>query len=263
MSEPSVYSIFHPQAGTLSFAKPSKRRTLGDAARLQRDILLAIRRIYPEWHEFLTKGEPRRLVTTQIDDEAQFIDLMIKLRRTNWRAKFHDELSETYTENSVPFLFTSMNSFWMPNPRKPERPYEDKAKAWSASFGLGQCESFYERISIYPPLAIEQRPGSLARLTELMEYAIGRFGPEHAMFTNQSTHQAFLDTPYRIGWLNYFSHPPLVEQVLKHPRARPFHKGVFLQLSDDPADMMDDAFAMAAFEYAQTLAPYSPPLLDG
>jgi hypothetical protein len=267
MSELSIYSTSRPQEGTLTLVKPSMRRTLGDAARLQRDVLLAIRRLYPEWHEFLTKGEPRRLVLTQIDDETQFINLMINLRRTNWRAKFHDELSDSYTQESVPFLYTSMNSFWMPDPRKPDRPYENKAFAWSASFNLGSGEGMYERISIDPPKAVEQRPHGGSNMIELMKYTIARFDSSDAIFYNRKFNEIFRNPPtrmsYWLGWLNYFSHPPLVEQILKHPRGRPFHKGAFLQLSDDPADMMDDAFAKAAFDYAQTLAPYWPPLLSG
>lgn len=96
-----------------------------------------------------------------------------------------------------------------------------------------------------------------------MEFSIERFDPEYAAFMNVAMRQPFLDTRYRLGWLNYFSHPPLVKQVLKHPRAREFHKGVFLQLSDDPTDMMDEEFANAAFDYAQTLVSYWPPLLNG
>jgi hypothetical protein len=266
MNESSLYVASRPLEGILIFKRPSKRRTLGDAARLQREILLAIRRLYPEWHEFLTKGEPRRLVPTQIHDEAQFIALMVKLRRTNWRANFHDELSDTYTEDSVPFLYTSMNSFWMPNPRKPDRPYENKTTAWNARFVLGSDEGLYERITITPPHAFERRPDGVAPLVKLMEFVIERFDPENATFYNLKFLETFARPPNPIGllgWLNYFSYPLLVEQVLKHPRARPFHKGAFLQLSDDPTDMMDDAFAKAAFDYAQTLAPYWPPLLDG
>ena len=264
LDDTSVYSAFNPDSGLLAFLRPSTPRTLGSAARLERDIMLKVREIFPEWHEYLLQGEPKRLVPIKLDDQAAFIDLFVKMRRTHPLANYHDVDSATYTPDSIPNLYTSLSSFWMPHPKKPLKPYENKTIAWHSNFSLGG-NGGYELCEISPTLGIEKRPEGMRKVRELFEYCIERFDPFDANFKNWLFRKIALENfsqihslNRQIGFLNYFAHPPLVEHLLKDSRAEPFHKGVILQLSEDPYDMSNEQFIHSCSDFINSLAPYWP-----
>jgi hypothetical protein len=253
----SVYSSFNPDAGKLSFLRPSAPRTLRSAACLERDIMLKVREIFPEWHEFLLKGEPKRLVPVNLDNEEAFVDMFVKMRRTNALAQYHDVDSISYTPESVPNLFTCMTSFWMPHPKKPLKPYENKEIAWNSSFNLGG-RAGYERVEIIPTLAIETRPYGMQNIRSLFEYCIERFDPSNGGFWNTTFREIAWRVEPNISFLNYFSHTPLVDFLKNDSRAEAFHKGIILQLSPDPLDMSNETFIHSCQDFINSLAPYWP-----
>jgi hypothetical protein len=241
------------------------RWTLREAAELERQCLLAVRKEFPLWKDFLVQGQPRKMVRIDLDNQSEFTETILRLRRTHPRAKYHDIHSADYTADSAPSGIVTSNLFYNPSSERSMMPPWNISKLWMMSFFLvahGKRPGG-DDITLRFLYGIETHDRGFAPMLQLFERLISICNPEFIRFAQKKFDEVMWEADHRIGWLNYFSHPPLVEQVLKHPRARPFHKGVFLQLSDDPADMMDDAFAMAAFEYAQTLAPYWPPLLDG
>lgn len=255
-------SMFAPKFPKLRIRIPSHRRTLGDAARLERDVLLILRDVFPEASEWIATGEPRKPVAIALGDEAAFIDTIVKLRRTGPRADFRDEASRFYTPDSVPHLYTTKNGYYTPSPRRPLSPHPDESISWSARFSLGRAEAFYEQVEIFFPFAIGESRGEAVRVEMLFERLVQRTDPEDARYAIVNFDKPFWETNHRIGWLTYLSQPSLVEHLRADPRARPFHRGLILKLSDDPADMMDDNFVSRSFEFAQKLVPYWPAQLD-
>jgi hypothetical protein len=241
------------------------RWTLGEAAELERQCLLAVRNEFPIWQDFLVSGQPKKMAQVDLDNQQEFADTILRLRRTHPRANYHDKLSHSYTLESAPAGIVTSNIFYNPSSKTSMMPPWDGRKLWMISFFLvaDDRRPAGQDITFTPLHGIEKQGDGFAPMLRLFEQLVLICSPEFIRFAQKKFDKVMWKADQRIGWLNYFSHPPLVEQVLKHPRARPFHKGAFLQLSDDPADMMDDAFAKAAFDYAQTLAPYWPPSLDG
>jgi hypothetical protein len=242
-----------------------RRWTLGEAAELERQCLLAVRNEFPLWQNFLVSGQPKKMAKVDLDNQQDFADTILRLRRTHPRASYYDKYSHDYTLDSAPTGIVTSNIFYNPSSKTSMMPPWDGRKLWMMSFFLiaDDRRPGGDDITLRFLYGIEMHERGFAPMLQLFERLIPICSPEFIRFAQKKFDKVMWKADQRIGWLNYFSHPPLVEQVLKHPRARPFHKGAFLQLSDDPADMMDDAFAKAAFDYAQTLAPYWPPSLDG
>lgn len=239
-------------------------RTLEQAALLELEYLKLIVSIFPEWDQIFGRGEADKSFPITLEKES-FIGNVVKMRICSSNSDFRDLDSAHYTRDSIPNLYTTMNTFYRPGPKNPLTPHPDPACKWSVSFGTLGTHHLNDNagIQLFFPLGIESRFDGIAKIIQLIEGSIRTLDPITVNYCTFKFNEKFWGTQNRIGWITYFSYPPLVEQILKHPRARPFHKGAFLQLSDDPADMMDDAFAKAAFDYAQTLAPYWPPLLSG
>lgn len=253
-----MMSIFDPEVTKLRIRIPSHRRTLGDAARLERDVLLILRDVFPEADEWIGTGQKHKPVAIDFDNEAAFIETIVKLRQCSPRSDFPDPESLFYTAESIPNLLTTQNGYYTPNPRKPLRPHPDESVSWSVSFALGRSLGIYEHVIINFPYAIAQSKTETARARVLMERLVERLDPEDARFAIIHFDKAFWETHHRIGWLTYFSQAPLVDHLRGDSRAALFGKGIILQLSDDPADMMNDEFVRKSFEFAQTLVPHWP-----
>lgn len=255
-------SIFDPEYSDMWIRIPSHRRTLGDAARLERDVLLILRDVFPDAGEWIGNGQKDKLVAIDFDDAALFTDTIVKLRQCSPRSHFPDPDSLFYTAESVPNLYTTANGFYTPNPKKRLRPHPNESISWSVTFSLGSSEQFYEHIHIHFPFAISQSREEAAKIERLLERLITLTNPEDARFAIMNFDKPFWKVDHRIGWLTYLSQPLLVTHLHSDPRARPFHHGVILKLSDDPRDMMNDDFVKRSFEFGQTLVPYWPPQLE-
>lgn len=251
-------SIFDPEVTKLRIRIPSHRRTLGDAARLERDVLLILREVFPEAGEWIGTGQKRKPVAIDFDDEAAFTDTIVKLRQCSPRSNFPDPDSLFYTAESIPNLLTTQNGYYTPNPRKPLRPHPKDSISWSVRFSLGFRPGSYEHVEIRFPYAIAQSKTETARARVLMERLVERLDPEDARFAVVNFDKPFWKVQHRIGWLTYFSQAPLVDHLRGDPRAALFGKGIILQLSDDPADMMNDEFVAQSFAFAQALIPFWP-----
>lgn len=251
-------SIFDPECPSLQVRIPSHRRTLADAAKVQRDVLIILGDIFPDAREWIVAGEMRRLVTIDLSDETAFTATTVELRRTGKRSSFRDDESKYYTPESVPNLHTTMNDYYTPDPVRPLEPHDDDKISWSVSFVLGSSEEFYENIEIDFPNQVGKSREDSSRVRLLMEKLVERLEPEDARYAVVHFDEVFWEADHRIGWLTYFSQPSLVEHLRDDPRSEPFGDGIIVQLSDDPADMMDDHFVKQGFEFAQRLVPYWP-----
>lgn len=236
--------------------------TIGEAADLERQCLLAVREEFPEWNEFIGSGYPKKYAQFNLDDRNSFVETILKLRRTHPRGRFYDPDSQGYNEFSIPSYLgsTTSNVFQNPSPKNPIMPPWDGKKLWSMSFSINNSgmRARGDDVTLQFVYGAEKFNAFFERAARLFEKLIPICEPEFIRFAQLKFDRAFWKASKRIGWLNYFSHPPLVEQLLKHPRARPFFKGAILQLSDDPNDMMCEDFINEAFEYSQTLIPYWP-----
>lgn len=235
--------------------------TIGEAADLERQCLLAVREEFPEWCDFIGSGYPKKYAQINLDDRNSFVETILKLRRTHPRGSFHDPDSHGYTEFSIPSLgATISNLFHNPSAKNPIMPPWDGKKLWSMTFYIisSGFRPGGDDITLSFVYGSEKFDDFFGRAARLFEKLIPICEPEFIRFSQLKFDKAFWKANNRIGWLNYFSHPPLVEQLLKHPRARPFFKGALLQLSDDPTDMMREDFIKDAFEYSRTLIPYWP-----
>lgn len=251
-----------PKSAELQIRIPSHRRTLGDAARLERVVLLIVRGVFPEVCEWVATGESHTPVPIRFDDEKIFTDAIVKLRRTHQGMRDHNPESLTYNENSVPHLYTTMNGFYTSDNGNLSLPNLIDSVSWSISFSLGSSENFYEHINICFPNTVGESCEGAAQVELLLERLVIALDPEDARFAITHFDRAFWKVHHRIGWLTYLSQPSLCEHLLGDPRVRPFHHGVIVKLSNDPKDMLDDTFVKQSFEFCQSLIPYWPPQLD-
>ncbi|MBY9063221.1 hypothetical protein K7957_09765 [Sphingomonas yunnanensis] len=255
-------SLYDADFAELRIRIPSRRRTLGDASRLERNVLLILRDVFPDAYEWIATGEPNKPIPISFEDEKVFTDTIVKLRKTNSRSRNHNPESLSYNADSVPHLSTTKNGFYTPSPRNPLRPHPDDSVSWSVWFSLGRPEGMYEHVNISFPSAVAQSRDEAAKVELLLERLIIALGPEDARFAVTHFDRAFWKVHHRIGWLTYFSQPSICEHLLGDFRVRPFHHGVILKLSDDPKDMLRDQFVKQSFEFCQSLIPYWPPQLE-
>jgi hypothetical protein len=246
----------HDDAGCVYVYRFSSNCSLGQAARLQRSVLLCIRGVFPEWGEHIVKGEPRAAQIIDVDDEQGFVDAIVRSRVVPDNSDFVDPNSKDYNEDSIPFRYASRASFYLPNPKKPRFPHPNDAVRWGLWTRILSEEGHLDNFDVAVPFCRERRDDGAQRLSQLVRRLALLLSPVAIRYAINAFDKTFWHSDFRIGWINYFGPGPLADKAIEHPRAERLNNGVFLQLSDSCEDMRNEDFARETFAYSRELLPY-------